>query len=263
MTNVQFLVPKIYATIEDNGAERNVNKGELIVIQDNPQLVKALLDGGNFEDIPNGLYEEKNNEINALTRKYKTEVQAIEMSKDPLYDIESNGTTKRHYDIKEKRMELEREVKAIVKTYFDELDKAIEEARVLDAQSYTPFGQAETIKANAIVNKFEINSFVSYADAKESLTVALNEMNDAELTAVGTLLQRVKDIIYANESSELFARTFFNTVVDYVASAQPISLEDALKQLKRIDIGDEYNRFMAIEQARRGFNGEVTATLRA
>lgn len=88
-------------------------------------------------------------------------------------------------------------------------------------------------------------------------------MNDAELTAVGTLLGRIKDVVFTNESNELYAKTFFATVVDYVGSAQPISMERALKDMKRIDIGSEYNTFMAIMQASRGYNGEVTATLRA
>ncbi|QYA43652.1 hypothetical protein KYI11_12565 (plasmid) [Macrococcoides bohemicum] len=263
MTNVQFLVSKVYATIDDNGQERDVNKNQLVVIQDNDALVKSLVSEGNFVEIQNGLYMEYENKINALTRKYKSQVEAIEKSTDPIYSIEANGTTKKHYDIKALRSQLESEVKALVKEYFAELDLALEEARVLDAQSYTPFGSAETTKANAIVNKFEVGAYIDYADAKQSLSVALNEMNDAELTAVGTLLGRIKEVVFTNESSELYAKTFFATVVDYVGSAQPISMERALKDMKRIDIGSEYNRFMSIEQARRGFNGEVTASLNA
>lgn len=82
MTNVQFLVSKVYATIEDNGAERDVNKNQLVVIQDNDALVKSLVSEGNFVEIPNGLYMEYENKINALTRSYKTQVEAIEKSDD-------------------------------------------------------------------------------------------------------------------------------------------------------------------------------------
>lgn len=262
MTNVQFLVSKVYATIDDAGHERQVNKNELIVIQDNASLVKTLVSEGNFTEIPNGLYMEFENKINALTRQYKSQVEAIEKSDDPIYAVEANGTTKKHYDIKALRSQLEIEVKALVKEYFNELDLAIEEARILDAQSFTPFGSAETTKADAIINKFEIGSYIDYATAKESLAIALNEMNDSELTAVGTLLQRVKDIIYKNETSDANASSFFSLIVDTIATAQPISMERALNDMKLVNIGSEYNTFMAIEQASRGFNGEVTTSLR-
>lgn len=259
---VQFIMSRVYKTIDDNGTQRNINRNQLVIIEDNAALVNELVRNQEAEEVPGDHYRDYNARINACYRRYKQQIDKIQQSNDPIYDVEKNGTTKRYYDIKALRIDMESEVRAIEHEYDELMHAAIQEAKKSDALAVTLYTPADESLTKALVNKFKINALTNYDDAKQTFKDSLEQMTLEQLTALSLSVDEIKSVIYANEQTPALAAAFFGNVVDRIQSAQPISKAFALEQLHTVSIGDEYRRGNAILQASYGRKEKQEAKLK-
>ena len=229
-------------------------KNELAYFE-SEQAVNEAVNRGDVVRIDDSLINEYETKINAKWDEYKQKIKAIQESKDPAMNL----VGKKEFEIGQIRDERDKEIRLLRREYELKRVELLEEAKKAQLLSTTKYSVSDADLANSLVERFETDSILNYADAKAVLNDTLEVLDIEQLAAMKQFIKRISDVIKANEEDEKLAQVQLNTIVDKISYSNPIPVYDVISAFPSAElIGTKVMTGRALEQAQGRHNSMTT-----
>ena len=233
----------------ENDLGADYGKNELVPFEDMAAVEKAV-QAGDVVKIDDSLINEYETKINNKWDEYKAQIKAIQDSQDPAMMIHG----KKEFEIAELKEEREKAIRMLRREYELKRVELLEEAKAEQLLSTTKYSAADEELAKTIVERFEIDSMVDYAEAKNVLDETIEVLDVEPLAAMKPFVSRIAAVIKENEESRI-AGGKIHLIIDKLKYSDPVPVYDVINAFPSAEtIGVKAMQGKAIEQARAGHN---------
>lgn len=231
----------------ENDLGADYGKNELVPFEDVAAVEKAV-QAGDVVRIDDSLINEYETKINNEWDKYKAQIKAIQESQDPAMMIHG----KKEFEIAELKDQREKAIRLLRRDYELKRVELLEEAKAEQLLSTTKYSAADEELAKTIVERFELDSMVDYADSKNVLDETIELLDIEPLAAMKKLVSRIAAVIKENEESRI-ASGKIHLIIDKLKYSDPVPVYDVINSFPSAEtIGVKVMQGKAIEQSRAG-----------
>lgn len=231
----------------ENDLGADYGKNELVPFEDMAAVEKAV-QAGDVVRIDDSLIQEYETKINNKWDEYKAQIKAIQDSQDPAMMIPQ----KKEFEIAQIKEEREKSIRLLRREYELKRAEMLEEAKAEQLLSTTKYSAADEELAKSFVERFEIDSMVDYADAKNVLDETIEVLDVEALAAMKQFVSRIAAVIKDNEDSRI-AGGKVNSLINELKYSDPVPVYDVINAFPSAEtIGIKVMQGKAIEQSRAG-----------
>ena len=222
------------------------SKHELVSFESEQAVNEAVKNGDVFK-IDDSLIQEYETKINNEWDKYQAQIKAIEETKDPALLIPG----KQQFEIAQIKEEREKAIRSLRREYELKRLELLDDAKQAQLLTTTKYSSNDEELAKSIVERFETDAILNYANAKAVLNETLEVMNDEQLAAMKAYVKRIADVIKENEEDSKVAKISLNIIVDKIKYSDSLPAFDVLEAFPNAEmIGSKVTVGRALEQAK-------------
>lgn len=234
----------------ENDLGADYGKNELVPFEDMAAVEKAV-QAGDVVRIDDSLIQEYETKINNKWDEYKAQIKTIQDSQDPAMMMIPQ---KKEFEIALLKEEREKAIRLLRREYELKRAEMLEEAKAEQLLSTTKYSAADTELAKSFVERFELDSMVDYAEAKNVLDETIEVLDVEALAAMKQFVSRIAAVIKENEDSRI-AGGKVNSLINELKYSDPVPVYDVIKMFPSAEtIGIKVMQGKAIEQSRAGHN---------
>ena len=230
------------------------SKHELVPFESEQAVNEAVKNGDVFK-IDDSLIQEYETKINNEWDKYQAQIKAIEETKDPALLIPG----KQQFEIAQIKEEREKAIRSLRREYELKRLELLDDAKQAQLLTTTKYSSNDEELAKSIVERFETDAILNYANAKAVLNETLEVMNDEQLAAMKAYVKRIADVIKENEEDSKVAKISLNIIVDKIKHSDSLPAFDVIEAFPNAElIGTKVTLGRALEQAQGRHNSTHT-----
>src|SRR5699024_11020358 len=178
--------------------------------------------------------------------EYKAQIKAIQDSQDPAMMIPQ----KKEFEIAQLKEEREKAIRLLRREYELKHAELLEEAKAEQLLTTTKYSAADEELAKSFVERFELDSMVDYAEAKNVLDETIELLDVEALAAMKPFVSRIAAVIKENEESRI-ASGRIHLIIDKLNHSSPVPVYDVISAFPGAEtIGIKVMQGKAIEQSR-------------
>lgn len=229
-----------------NDLGASYGKHELVPFESD-QAVNEAVNNGDVFKIDDSLIQEYETKINNEWDKYKAQIKAIEETKDPALLIPG----KQQFEITQIKDERDKAIRLLRREYELKRLELLDDAKQAQLLTTTKYSSNDEELAKSIVERFETDAILNYANAKAVLNETLEVMNDEQLAAMKAYVKRIADVIKENEEDSKVAKISLNIIVDKIKHSDSLPAFDVIEAFPNAElIGSKVTVGRALEQAK-------------
>ena len=237
-----------------NDLGASYGKHELVPFESVEAVEQAVKNGDVFK-IDDSLIQEYETKINNEWDKYQAQIKAIEETKDPALLIPG----KQQFEIAQIKEEREKAIRSLRREYELKRLELLDDAKQAQLLTTTKYSSNDEELAKSIVERFETDAILNYANAKAVLNETLEVMNDEQLAAMKAYVKRIADVIKENEEDSKVAKISLNIIVDKIKHSDSLPAFDVIEAFPNAElIGTKVTLGRALEQAQGRHNSTHT-----
>lgn len=233
----------------ENDLGADYGKNELVPFDDVAAVEKAV-QAGDVVRIDDSLINEYETKINNKWDEYKAKIKAIQDSQDPAMMIPQ----KKEFEIAQIKEEREKSIRLLRREYELKRAEMLEAAKTEQLLATTKYSAADEELAKSFVERFELDSMIEYAEAKNVLDETIELLEIEPLAAMKKLVSRIAAVIKENEEKPVAAGKI-NILIDKLKYSDAVPVYDVINAFPSAEtIGIKVMQGKAIEQSRAGHN---------
>lgn len=219
--------------------------GQLAIFEDQSAADEAA-SRGDVVKIDDSLINEYETKINNKWDEYKAKIKAIQESQDPAMLIPQ----KKEFEIAQIKEVREKEIRLLRREYELKRVELLEAAKPEQLMAHTKYSAADTELAKSFVERFELDSMVDYAEAKNVLDETIELLDVEALAAMKPFVSRIAAVIKENEDNKI-AGGKVNSLINELKYSDPVPVYDVIEMFPGAEtIGVKVMQGKAIEQSR-------------